>query len=556
MSNLHTKPPQLTPQPPQRLVLIIAALCAVGAIAVVATVVTLLPSRAENQIAPVAHTTTKTGERAQRTQMVTSDAVTSDTVPQIVDDDGQTLWASPTNGKPLELAYLPPGVQIIVALRPEAIAGHPEGDKVIDALGKIGARGAEVLAQMVGSLNSFDRIVIGCSPMSDGQWQLSAVGRLSGNRTAADHITSQLSDARPMEHDGQQYWLADEWAYFVPSQNKKLLVVTQKNSIAEVIQLAGEPPPLRRDIERLLAHTDAERHATILFAPNSLFSEGSALFAGEIEAARQPLFWFLGDELSAAALSLHWDGNFFVELLAIPSLDTPPDQAVQILADRLGQIADRLQQYVGGIELHPYGRAIVSRLPAMVRALARYTRTGFDADHAVLRAYLPPAAGHNLLMATELAFAERPTATLASTDARTETSLSTAEAESLDHRLKRVITLRIARDTLEAAIEQLAKEIGVSIVIRGVDLQAEGITKNQSLALDEQNKPAEQILAAILRIANPDKSAADLSDPRQKLVYVVEHSASGGGDQIIITTRTAATERGDILPPIFRRATP
>ena len=36
----------------------------------------------------------------------------------LVDDDGQTLWISPTDGQPLDLAYLPPGVQIIVALRP------------------------------------------------------------------------------------------------------------------------------------------------------------------------------------------------------------------------------------------------------------------------------------------------------------------------------------------------------------------------------------------------------------------------------------------------------
>ena len=45
-----------------------------------------------------------------------------------VDDDGRTLWASPTAGNPLELSYLPAGVQIIVALRPKAIADHPEGE--------------------------------------------------------------------------------------------------------------------------------------------------------------------------------------------------------------------------------------------------------------------------------------------------------------------------------------------------------------------------------------------------------------------------------------------
>ena len=59
--------------------------------------------------------------------------------------------------------------------------------------------------------------------------------------------------------------------------------------------------PLRRDIERLLDHTDADRQVTIIVAPNSLFSEGQTLFAGELERLRGPLFWFLGDELSGGA---------------------------------------------------------------------------------------------------------------------------------------------------------------------------------------------------------------------------------------------------------------
>ena len=43
----------------------------------------------------------------------------------LIDDDGNTLWASPTNGPPLDLAYLPPGSQFIAALRHEPIESHP-----------------------------------------------------------------------------------------------------------------------------------------------------------------------------------------------------------------------------------------------------------------------------------------------------------------------------------------------------------------------------------------------------------------------------------------------
>ena len=93
--------------------------------------------------------------------------------------------------------------------------------------------------------------------------------------------------------------------------------------------------------------------------------------------------------------------------------------------------------------------------------------------------------------------------------------------------------------------------MGVEIVIRGPDLQLDGITKNQSLAIDVENQPAEAILAEILRRANPDKSATDAHDPRQKLVYVTGPKGPGGPEVIFITTRARAAERGDKLPAAF-----
>src|SRR4051812_35586331 len=62
----------------------------------------------------------------------------ADNPPPIVDDDGKTLWVSPTNGKPLGLGYLPPGAQIIVAARPAALLKNAERNKVVAALGPLG----------------------------------------------------------------------------------------------------------------------------------------------------------------------------------------------------------------------------------------------------------------------------------------------------------------------------------------------------------------------------------------------------------------------------------
>src|SRR5262249_2165033 len=128
----------------------------------------------------------------------------------------------------------------------------------------------------------------------------------------------------------------------------------------------------------------------------------------ELTRLRLPLFWFLGDELSSAALSMHWDENFFLEMIATPTLDTAPEKASRIFASRVEQLPAKLQQYVGTLDAQPYGLELVTRLPSMLRKLAAYTRSSSDADHTVLRCYLPLPAGHNLLMAAELTLVESP----------------------------------------------------------------------------------------------------------------------------------------------------
>jgi hypothetical protein len=478
------------------------------------------------------------------------------TAPKIA-ADVKPLWESPTHGQPLNLGYLSPGAQIIAVLRPGALLGHPEAKKIRAALGPGGQRGVESIEKAtIARLASMDRLVIGGQVTSAGKWLLTYVVQTQ-KEISREALLKQLTGATEKTANGQTYWLANDRAYYLPSAGSgKVLVVAPKDSIADIIDLAGNPPPLRRDIERLLDHTDADRQVTIILAPNSLFSEGQSLFAGELERLRSPLFWFLGDELSGAALSMNWGDDFFLELIATPKLETTPEKAARIFAKRCSEIPDKLQAYTASLNAEPYGREIVSRFPAMLRKLSAYTRSGFEPDHAVLRCYLPVVAGHNLLMAAELTLAEPPGATQVAAGATTAGAPTAAtKPASLHDRMSKVTSLRFAKDTLEAALEQLSQDIGVPIVIRGPDLQAEGITKNQSFGIDISNKPAEEILVQILRLANPDKAATGPDDVRQKLVYIVEQKPDKT-EQIVVTTRTRAKDRHNKLPAAFRAAKP
>ena len=198
---------------------------------------------------------------------------------------------------------------------------------------------------------------------------------------------------------------------------------------------------------------------------------------------------------------------------------------------------------------HPYGRKVIARLPGMLRTLARYTRAGEEDREAIVRAYLPAAAGHNLLMAGELLLTQ-PHGDGANAAAENPAATPTAPTSIAD-KLAAQTSLSFAKESLEQAVALLAEDIGVEITIAGGDLQLDGITKNQSLGLDLRDRPAGEILLEILLRANPDRQATGPADPRQKLVYVIEPTTTGAAERIIVTTRTAAAKRGDSLPEPF-----
>ena len=122
---------------------------------------------------------------------------------------------------------------------------------------------------------------------------------------------------------------------------------------------------------------------------------------------------------------------------------------------------------------------------------------------------------------------------------------------TLVEKLARPVSLVFERDTLEASLKLLSDEMGIPVVILGNDLKLDGITKNQSFGIDLKEKPAAEILQRILFLANPDKTAKKLSDPQQKLIYVLKPKYQDGEDTILITTRAQAAARGDTLPAVF-----
>ena len=57
---------------------------------------------------------------------------------EVVQDDGLSLWASPTAGSPLSLDYVAAGAQVIFSVRPAQIVRRPDGDQILPSFGPWG----------------------------------------------------------------------------------------------------------------------------------------------------------------------------------------------------------------------------------------------------------------------------------------------------------------------------------------------------------------------------------------------------------------------------------
>lgn len=317
------------------------------------------------------------------------------------------------------------------------------------------------------------------------------------------------------------------------------------HTVAVDPQPSDDLPLVPREFEQLLETTDTDRHLTLVCLPQFLVGDGGSLLSGPWAPLHELVLAQARDEWAAVAVSLHIDEaeQLYWELRVIPNAAEPEVRVAAGVAKQSQGWSHDLAAVVEDGNWSAYSRAVVERSPRMLGVVGKYARRGVDGRQAVVNGYTPPGAAHQLALAAERLVAELATPVVNEpADAATPLLADLPLAE----RLQTPVTIQFTRESLETAVAILAETIATPIEIRGRDLQLEGITRNQMLALDVTEMPAEAVLVEVLRRANPDKEATGPADPKQKLVYVV------GKDGVEITTRAAADSRGDKLPGVFQ----
>ena len=460
---------------------------------------------------------------------------------QIIVDDPTLPWASPTSGLPPRLAFLPPGSQLVLLVRPAAALGDDEGRLFYKSLGPAAAAASKTLAAWCGcDLADIEALQVGWQAGPAGDVFEGFMLRLVEPRRIPEDEAARRAAwgvTEAVEIEGQTIHKGERLCFWVPAAEQgRTLVVAPEVLLREIVTAAAAAPAeglaasLPKDTETLVGMLDADRHLTLFGSPHYLVHDGRRLLAGPLVRLADPLAAFFGDAIHAAALSLHFGPSAYVELDAVATVEAPAGRLAPRLKAAVAAAPDAVEEYCVALEPAAYGRKLVLRLPQMIRMLGENVRAAAEARGVVVNAYLPRHATHNLALATELALSQSPGR---SAPAQIP---GPAAAQGALGRLQKKITLTFVKDTLERSIQLISEEIGVPMEIIGTDLQLEGITKNQSFGLDERDKTAVAVLRAILAKANPDG----------KLVFFVRKQ--DGAETIVITTRAAAKKRGDTLP--------
>ena len=490
---------------------------------------------------------------------------------EVLPDNGQLLWASPTQGPAVEFDYVPPGGQLFLIMRPAEMLATSEGPRVLRSLGP----NLELAIQQWETASGFRlsdvrQLILTLHDNGEEFPRASLVVQLA-EPMAEEDLVGHWANSQPIGDEQSHLYQSSGWTYFIPPAGEgRVFVMGAAEDVEKVVkETKGAPPALRREIDKLRRVTDSQRHVSVLLAPNylssNLFRDGRKYYFGDGKKIREPLDWFLKDELQAMLFSLHCDTDSFWELRLAANIGKEKLQLATELRDRLAEVPDQALDYIATIGSNPYWERVRLLYPNMIRMMHKMTRVGVEEEMAVVNCVLPPSAAHNLVFGSEMVLASTPgvlpvpTATATTTQSKYTPASMTFD----DVMNKYKTTISFEAQSLEFALQDVAKDVTESlkglpfdfkIVILGDDLKLEGITRNQTVRdFQQKDKTVSEVLTAMVRKANPVTTVQDPSEKDQKLVWVVEKDPENPSKTVVlITTRVAAEMRKYQLPKHFQ----
>jgi serine/threonine protein kinase len=482
-------------------------------------------------------------------------------VQELVADDQQTLWESPTTGFPIDVSSVPPSPRLIAAIKWKSIYDSEFGSRSINSLGPRVESMIRQLESRVGfALTEVDSTVVSFHSNLALEYDSFVMVKLA-NPVSQNQCLDNWQQPAPIpgianafgDAGGDAWWIKES----DPDSGNVLSFVVGPFELVQQVS-RGEVAALSGTLRKMAASSDSSRDVSLLLPIVSLFNtEGQKLFAG-VKKWMNEFRLVLPEAVRGISISLHHDEGDYLEFRVDHTSELKSKETAKLMRDRIRSKLDQSRLTLQQRQAAPYWEPIRARFGGMLRDLSDQLRWDSEFGEVVGNAWLPPGAVHNLFAATELAIAFEPQIpTLAST-----TKLKTPQ--SLEELLSIRRDLNIANPPdLNVLLKDIREEISdqyldlpfeFNIRIAGTDLQKEGITQNQRPGpLEISNQSVSDILTQVMVSANPNREINGASDPNCKLVWVVtEEVDSPDVKFVLITTRAAAAQNGYVLPEAFQ----
>lgn len=474
-----------------------------------------------------------------------------------VPDDGTMLWVSPTAGEPIDFANIPPGAQVFVHLRPSKLLENPDGQRALQSLGPNFDAWRKSWETSAGATwEEIDSLLIAFMDVENQPPSPYYLVTLKAKPTL-DALLAKWGNPEKKSKDKVDYYTAADRAFMLLEGDTTRFALGAEADIVEAAAAPGLPPPLRREMEQLRKVSDRDRSLSIIFAPGYLFTDGRDLLSGSLLKLREPLSALLGDGLQGGLFSANIDQDTYLELRLVGISEKPKTLIAGEFKGRLEKLPSELESYIDRIAENPHWSRLRRQFPGMVKFLHSSTRVGAEENQAIVNCYLPAAAAHNLLAASELTLASQPgAAAVVAASNKGNTAPKTIE-EVLNYKF----TLEIPQQDLINALADVQKSVLDGnpdlpfpfTITFGEGLQAEGITRNQPIRnFKMENATTAEILTGLVMKANPVTTVKEPSEKDQKLVWVIGPDPADPFKQAILITTRAAVEKAKLkLPAVF-----
>jgi serine/threonine-protein kinase len=488
----------------------------------------------------------------------------ADNNPKLVDDDGTLLWESPTAGSQIQLNWLPPGPQLLIAARPSELMAHG-GEDVLRALGPAFAGHLAGWEAATGiKISAVKRIVMGLYNNDEEFPRPAFVVELS-DPISSEQLIEGFGEVERVQVENGSYYKGREYSFVVPEmEGTSIFLMGHEDNLVEALKFPGNSPPISPSLAKLLKLSDDSRHFTMIFVPTflttNMFRDGRTLAIGTPRRLRTAIEWILDDAISSGLVSMHLDSVFYLEAKLYSGLTRNKFELASKFKEKMSEVPEKILNYIVILNPHLHWRKVAFEYPQMIRELHAQTRVGVDGGVAMVNTALPPLAASHLLLGAEFCLVAEPTSQLAVTPENTPTKF-----KSIQELLKLKMGVDIPQQDLNLAVvdieNQVKEQVGnlsfpFTIKILGDDLRLAGITRNQAIRdFKAVDKPFGELLTGLVMKANPDPTVTDPSQPKQKLLWVLGPDPAAPDNTIILlTTRTAAmdTARKYEIPDVFK----